>query len=229
MNNNQTIFEELLNLLHEKDVLRHIILIGSWCLPIYRVYFNNAPEVPILRTMDLDILVPTKLNISNTIDVPSILKSIGFDETFSHLTGHSKYVHPEMEVEFMVAEYGKGKKEPYTIKPFNVLAQGLRYMSLVMEHSITVTYKGIPVCVPDPKAFVFLKFLVSTKRKDSLKREKDLKTAAELGDFLMMRSDQRSKLKSVFSSMHKNWQKTLLRVLSEQSNPLLDVLIKKKT
>ena len=227
MNNNQTIFDELLNLLHERDVLPHIILIGSWCLPIYRVYFNNTPEVPILRTMDLDILIPTKLNITNTIDVPSILKSIGFDEEFSHLTGHSKYVHPEMEVEFMVAEYGKGKKEPYTIKPFNVLAQGLRYMSLVMEHSITVRYKGIPVCVPEPSAFVLLKFLVSTKRKDPVKRTKDLKTATELGAFLIMRSDQRTKLTSVFSSMHKNWQKTLLHILREQSNSLLDVLIKK--
>jgi hypothetical protein len=185
MNDNQTIFDELLNLLHEKDVLRRIILIGSWCLPIYKVYFNNASEVPILRTMDLDILVPLKLNLSNPIDVPSIFKSIGFDEEFSHLTGYCKYVHPEMEVEFMV---------------------------------------------PEPSAFILLKFLVSTKRKNSKKREKDLKTAAELGAYLITRSDQRSKLKSAFSSMHKNWQKTLLGVLREQSNPLLlDVLIKKKT
>jgi len=227
MNNNPTLFDELLDLLHEKDVLRHIILIGSWCLPIYRVYFNNTPEVPILRTMDLDILIPPKLHLQNVIDIPSILKSIGFDEEFSHLTGYSKYVHPEMEVEFMVAEYGKGKREPYTIKPFNVLAQGLRYMSLVMEHSITVIYKGIPVCVPEPSAFVLLKFLVSTKRRDTIKRERDLKTAAKLGAFLMMGIDQRSKLKSVFSSMHKNWQKTLLHVLSEQSNPLLNVFIEK--
>jgi len=43
----------------------------------------------------------------------------------------------------------------------------------------------------------------------------------------MMGIDQRSKLKSVFSSMHKNWQKTLLHVLSEQSNPLLNVFIEK--
>jgi hypothetical protein len=223
MKNSQTIFDELLALLHEKDVLRHVILIGSWCLPIYRTYFNNAPEVPILRTMDIDILVPRKLKLATPIDVPSILKSIGFDEDFSHLTGCSKYVHPDMEVEFMVPEYGKGKMEPYSIKTLNVLAQGLRFMNLVMEHSTTVTYKGIHVRVPEPSAFVLLKFLVSTKRKDPVKRTKDLKTATELGAFLIMRSDQRTKLTSVFSSMHKNWQKILLHVLREQSNPLFNV------
>lgn len=193
----------------------------------YRAYFNNAPEVPILRTMDLDILVPLQLKLLNPIDVPNILESIGFDEKFFRLTGYSKYVHPEMEVEFMVAEYGKGEKKPYSIKPLNVLAQGLRYMSLVMEHSITVIYKGTPVRVPEPSAFVLLKCLVSTKIKDSGKRAKDLKTATELGHFLIMRSEQRSKLITVYSSMHKNWQETLLRVIREHSNQLLNVLIKK--
>ena len=122
MNSKQNIFDDLLSVLHVNNVLPHITLIGSWCLPIYRVYFNNTPEVPILRTMDLDILVQKYTILPYPIDVPEILKSFGFEEEYSHLSSFSKYVHPEIEVEFMVAEHGRGKTGPYNIKHLNVLA-----------------------------------------------------------------------------------------------------------
>jgi len=174
--------------------------------------------------MDLDILVHKNIALTHIIDVPKILNSFGFDEEFSHLDGHCKYVHPEIEVEFMVAEFGRGKSGPYSIKSLNVLAQGLRFMSIVTEYTITVTYKRIPVNVPDPAAFVLLKYLVSTKRRDPAKETKDLKTANELGQFMFNDPVQRKRIKFIFNSMYKKWQHTILQVMEEQSSPLLKFL-----
>ena len=112
MSDNQSIFDELLAEFHKKGILPHFTLIGSWCLAVYRVYFNNSPEIPVLRTMDLDILIPQNLNLEYEIDIPQMLKKYGFDEEFSHLGGYSKFVHPELEIEFLVAEcMEKGRKD----------------------------------------------------------------------------------------------------------------------
>jgi hypothetical protein len=224
MKNEHIIFDDLLKALHQSGVLFHVTLIGGWCLPIYRAYFDNAPEIPILRTMDLDILVHKNITLTDIIDVPKILNSFGFDEEFSHLNGYCKYVHPEIEVEFMVAESGKGKSGPYSIKSLNVMAQGLRFMSIVTENTITVSYKGIPVNVPDPAAFVLLKYLISTKRQDPAKETKDLQTANELGQFMFNDPTNRERIKIIFNSIYKKWQHTILRVIEEQSSPLFNYL-----
>ena len=50
-----------------------MVLIGSWVLPIYRVFFNNAPEIPVLRTTDVDFLVGMPPRVRREFDVPSEL------------------------------------------------------------------------------------------------------------------------------------------------------------
>ena len=84
MSDNQSIFDELLAGFHKTGILPHLTLIGSWCLAVFRVYFNNSPEIPVLRTMDLDILIPQNLNLEYEIDIPQMLKKYGFDEEFSN-------------------------------------------------------------------------------------------------------------------------------------------------
>ena len=227
MKNEKNIFDNILLEFHSRGILTHLILIGSWCLTIYRTYFNNSPEVPLLRTMDLDFLLPRNINLNFQVDIPQILKEYGFDEVFSHLDGYSKFVHPEIEVEFLTPEFGRGQEKPYYIKSLNISAQGLRYIRLIQDFNITVLYKDIPVKVPEPSAFVLLKYLISTKRKESSKKRKDLDTANLLGNFLLNNSNERSKLKIVFNSMPKRWQSKTLTVIKSYSHDLYELLQKK--
>ncbi len=44
MGNNYPLFNNVLITLAEAGVLNQFILIGSWCLHIYRTYFHNAPQ-----------------------------------------------------------------------------------------------------------------------------------------------------------------------------------------
>ena len=57
MADDEDIFLKIIERLTEGGVLTDIVLIGSWVLPIYRACFNDAPEIPILRTTNVDFLV----------------------------------------------------------------------------------------------------------------------------------------------------------------------------
>ncbi|MBN1550652.1 hypothetical protein JW979_04250 [bacterium] len=72
----------ILKTLHNEGVLNEIMLVGSWCLPVYKQYFNDSPFIPLLRTTDIDFMIcnPSRLNIR--VDVPRILGSLGFSEHF---------------------------------------------------------------------------------------------------------------------------------------------------
>lgn len=131
------LFVKVITTLNEADVLQHLVLIGSWCLYVYRNYFNNALEIPLLRTADIDFLIPRPLKIKNNVNVHEILKKLGFDEQFSSITRQIKYVHPQLEVEFLTPELGKGSTKPFEFKRLHLSAQQLRYLTLLQQNTLT--------------------------------------------------------------------------------------------
>ncbi len=65
MTKQNNLFLATLDALHKSGAFEYIILIGSWCHYFYRVYFNNASEIPVVRTMDIDFLIPNPAKIHN--------------------------------------------------------------------------------------------------------------------------------------------------------------------
>jgi len=100
-----TLFDKTIQRLGDSGILSDIILIGSWCLYFYRISFNNDEDIPILRTLDIDFLIKNPPDITRTVDLSQILKVIGFIEEFSLLQGFSKFMHPELEIEFLTPEH----------------------------------------------------------------------------------------------------------------------------
>lgn len=225
MNDTQDLFKKIIIEFHKKDILIDLILIGSWCLVIYREYFNRPPEIPLLRTVDLDFLVPNPPKITNEVDIPNLLKSYGFDEEFSVLGGFSKFVHPELEIEFLTPKYGRGRRTPHNITELKISAQGLRYVGLVQQYNIEVMYIKTMIRVPEPSAFVLLKFLTSTKRKEKAKLERDISTGKQVGEYLITQPQQKAKMKEIFSFMPKRWQITCLDIIRQNSYSLYEVLL----
>ncbi|PKM99285.1 MAG: hypothetical protein CVU78_07095 [Elusimicrobia bacterium HGW-Elusimicrobia-2] len=109
MERKNDLFLATLIALHEKGVLRDIILVGSWCQHFYKGYFNNAPEIPVVRTLDIDFLVPNPPGIKKDVNIPDILDGLGFMPSHNYTTGYTKYVHPELELEFLTPDLGRGK------------------------------------------------------------------------------------------------------------------------
>jgi len=220
-----SLFFKILNSLYNVGVLQDIILIGSWCHYFYKDYFSNAPEIPLLRTLDIDFLIPNPPRIQKEVNIPEILEDLDFISLQNYMTGYTKYVHPELELEFLIADLGKGKgNEPYRIPKLHINTQSLRFLNLLQSHTIKVKYLDITVVVPEPAAYVLHKFIIYERRSSKEKQLRDLVSAKEIGEFLLENKTQKKKILDIFNSLPKKWQKAILRNLEDNSKLLFDFL-----
>jgi Nucleotidyltransferase len=224
---NYELFHKILLKFHLSGILENVILIGSWVLPVYKRYFNDSPEIPILRTSDIDFLIPNPPKIGKKIDIPKLLGEFEFEEQFSLLGNHTKFVHPDLEVEFLIPEIGRKRNKSVMISEYKVTAQPLRYLYFIQDHTLKVNYSFVQLIVPEPTVFVLLKFLLTIKRKNKAKVDKDISTAVELSDFLLKLPDQIEKFEKMYSEMPKTWQKKLLNIIEGKSPELFEILSKK--
>jgi len=221
---NSALFEKVLTALNEEGILGDLVLLGSWCLAVYSENFGGSPEIPLLRTLDIDFLVPNPAAIRKTADMPQLLKALGFDIVYSVLNGYSKFVHPDLEIEFLTPEIGKGRSKPYKVPALKITAQGLRYLDLADQFAVEMRYKGFKVRVPEPGAFIILKLLTSEKREDPAKRERDISTAVQLSEFIISSRAQTDMFRVIWSSLPNKWQSTVLRIANRISSPLSKLL-----
>lgn len=224
MKKEHNLFLKILHRLNKEDVLRDIILIGGWCPLVYKEYFGDAVEISLQRTADLDFLIPNPPRIHKDVDVSLIFEELGFDRKVSLLDGYEKFVHPDLEIEFLTPERGKGREKPYVIDKLHINALGLRYLDLIQSHIMKTSFNGISITVPEPAAYVLHKFIVSNKRKILFKKEKDIVTAKQLGEFLLEKADQRKKMQRIYLSMPDKWKKDLMKIVKDSSEKIYSFL-----
>ncbi|MDA8139232.1 MAG: GSU2403 family nucleotidyltransferase fold protein [Desulfobacteraceae bacterium] len=162
-----TVFKEL----QGNSVLDGLVIVGSWCQYFYRLLFDNAPEIPLLRTLDIDFLVPNPSKFKSNVDVSQLLNRLGFDSDFDYSTGLVKYVHPDLEIQFLTPASGRAKETPYEIMQLNIIAEGLAYMKMLQDHKFSMVHKGLTVWLPEPEAYTLHKVLISIKRKNPVVAE----------------------------------------------------------
>ncbi len=201
MKNNNKLFENILLALNKAGILQDIILIGSWVLPVYKYHFSNSPEIPILRTTDIDFLITNPPRIRKKVDVSVILKSLGFEETFSLSNNFTKFSHVDFEIEFLIPELSRGYDKAVYIEELNVIAQPLRYLHFIQNHTMLMDFGIMKIQVPEPAAYVLMKYLLTIKRKDGNRIAKDLRTANELTNFLLSKPEQRKNFRIMFAEM----------------------------
>lgn len=227
MNKRSNLFLATLNALHKTGVLKDLILIGSWCHHFYRIYFNNTPEIPAVRTLDIDFLVPNPPKVKKEINIPEILETLGFIAEHSYTTGYTKYVHPELELEFLTPDLSKGKgNKPYLISKLHINAQGLRYLNLLQSNTMKIKYKNVEVRIPEPSAYVLHKFIIFERRTKKDKKIRDLQAAKDIGEFLLQNKKQKKKLQDIFTSLPRKWQATIKNNLKNHSETLYEFLTK---
>ena len=224
MDASESLFFLILRRLDEVGVLQDIVLIGSWVLPIYRHYFGDDSRVPVLRTTDIDLLIPRPPRMRGKIDIPAVLSDIGLEPAWSPTGDHCKYVHPDIEVEFLTPEFGRGDVRSIDIPNLKIRAQPLRYLGLAADNTILVTFHGLDVRVPLPEAFLLLKLLVIPKRSKRDKAAKDRQTARELGDFMLTDNTRTAAIVTLFETLPGGWKKTILAVTAD-GRPSLNKLL----
>ena len=204
----------VLRRLQDASVLSCLILVGSWCQYYYRILFDNTPDIPLIRTTDIDFLVPNPPKTKKNIDIGQLLNSLGFDNDFDYSTGIIKYVHPDLEIQFITPERGRGKDKAYDIKQFQIKVEGIRSLGILQDNSFTMKHGDISLRIPEPEAYVLQKILASRKRTDEDKRKKDLYTALSIGELCLQDHRRKRSMKVIFNTLPKTWQKEILKDIS---------------
>jgi len=171
-----------------RDYLSVMVIGGGWVPFLYYHYLLADKSRKPIRTRDIDILVDIDLPVIGSKTVDQLLMEAGLKPKFKSLN-IPPVIHyegtidgQEVEIEFLTDQ--RGAKEDVVIEVQSGLhAEALRFVSIPIEHTIELTiddfqigrkYQPLRVKVPSPEAFVFHKGLIFERRKDKLKKAKDL-------------------------------------------------------
>lgn len=206
------LFFKILNLFQKEEILDDLIIIGSWCLPIYDEYFKFPFLQTTLRTRDLDILVPAPSKFRREINLVGRFKEIGFETQFGAGTGYIRLMHPELIVEFLVPERGRGTDMPFPIRNLGINAQALRYLNLLTERPITVDYHRYKLKVPSPARFGLHKLIISQIRSKRDKADKDILAGVSVLTALIQ-IHKAGEISDVYHALPKKWQVKIIQSL----------------
>ena len=153
---------EVLRRFHKAGILRDLILIGSWCLYFYKDYFPGKNEMQrlVLKTRDMDLLVQHPGKLKSKVDVPGLLHDLGFVTIFKGRKGYIKLDHPELLLEFLVPEKGKGLDKPHPLPRLGMNAVALRFLDILTANTIKIEIEGLPLTMPHPANFALHKLII---------------------------------------------------------------------
>ena len=89
---------------------------------------------------------------------------------------------------------------------------------------MSVKFEGMSITVPVPGAFALHKFIVSERRFKNEKREKDLITAIQLGNFIVQDTEQRGNMIEIYKGLPQKWRKTILGIVEEHCKSVYEAL-----
>lgn len=218
---------EVLRRFQDKDLLKSIMLIGSWCIPLYKEYYKELKDVSTLRTRDMDLLVPLTAKFKDKIDVYELVKDLGFEEEYFGREGYIKLIHAYLTLEFLVPQKGGGDDKPHKLSKLGINAQPLPLLDILTMETITVKFDEIEIILPHPVIFSLHKLAICRRRtgpEKEEKAEKDKKVAIQiLTSFI--EAKEIAPIKGLFRALHKNRQKEIIKTLEEEEEyPILEVL-----
>lgn len=206
---------EILRRFNKAGILKDFILIGSWCVYFYKDYFTDVPYIDqaTIKTRDIDFLINNPSSIRQEVDVPTLLKDLGFVTTFKGTKGYLKLDHPDLLLEFLVPEKGRGTDKPVHLPKLGMNAVALRFLSFLSSNTIKVKVEDFYVTLPHPANFALHKLIISQRRPKEDKALKDRNTAIDILRALINK-DESVIIKQVFSSISQKWQSKIIKGLN---------------
>jgi len=205
---------EVLRRLDRVGILKDIVLVGSWCTVFYKDFFTSKKYMASLTTRDMDLLIPQPRAIKAKVDIGELLKDLGFIVGFTGSQGYIRLEHPQLIVEFLVPERGKGSDKPYSLPQLGLNAQALRFLEFLSQDTIKSKVGSINVTLPHPANFALHKLVVMGRRHKAEKQAKDKDAAIKILNALID-TEQSITIKNAFQSMSKRWQGMVKKQLTD--------------
>jgi hypothetical protein len=209
---------DVLRRLESAGIGQHIVLVGSWCTLFYKEYFEGTGYTPLLKTRDIDLLIPDPSRIKIKVDIAELLKEPGFVVGFTGSQGYIRLEHPELIVEFLVPEKGRSTDKPYPLPQLGINAQALRFLDFLSKHTITVHIKGISITLPHPAYFALHKLIILQRRPDQAKSLKDEEAAQRILHSLIRKGEKKF-VRDVFNAMPPRQQKLVRKAIDKLNDP----------
>ena len=217
---------EILRRFNKAGILKDFILIGSWCVYFYKDYFSDIPYIDqaTIKTRDIDFLINNPSIIKQEVDVPLLLKDLGFVTMIKGNKGYIKLDHPDLLLEFLTPEKGKGTDKPVPLPKLGMNAVALRFLSFLSLNTIKVKVEDFYITLPHPANFALHKLIISQRRPKQDKAVKDRNIAIEILKALIKKGES-SIIKQVFNSVPKKWQTRIIKAIKMSNEAeILDVL-----
>ena len=216
------VFWDTLRILQEAGALEHLIIIGSWAEYIYEQEGVLDGFTSMIKTRDVDFLIPNIRKPRIKVDLITLLEQNGFLVQQSTLSSQHRFFKPELEVEFLVREIGAGKVEPYEAPGFGIKVTGLRQLGLLSDNVFRSFVRGYEVQVPLPEAYVLHKLLI--QRKTEEKAQKDLQAVENLLAHIQRHPNRVADLQKLFEGLTKKQQNRILERCREREINLMHIL-----
>ena len=213
---------EILRRFHQSGLLSHIILIGSWSVIFYEGYFkkNSAVKEFVLRTRDIDFLIENPRGMKLNVNIPELLKDLGFILSFTGSRGYMKLNHKDLIIEFLVPEKGRGVDGPVPLPSLGMNAVALRFLNFLTDNTIQVKVEDFVVTLPHPANFALHKMIVAQRRTREEKALKDKDAAISIIKALIANNGSDT-LRDVFYKVPTKWQKKIIEGLKSAGEPEL--------
>jgi hypothetical protein len=201
---------------HKEGILDDLILIGSWCIYFYKEYFNNLSYIDqaAIRTRDIDFLIDKPAKIKHAVNIPELLKDLGFVTILKGREGYVKLDHPDLMLEFLVPERGKGVDKPVPLSKLGMNAVALRFLNLLTDNIIKIRVEDFTISMPHPVNFALHKLIIFQRRFKEEKAIKDRNAAIDILRALIKKGES-SAIKRIFNSMIPKWQNKVIKGLEE--------------
>ncbi|MFH1238851.1 MAG: GSU2403 family nucleotidyltransferase fold protein, partial [bacterium] len=148
----------------------------------------------------------------------------GFLPGWSGEKSYIRFIHPDLLVEFLVPEKGKGIDKPYPLPQLGVNAQALRFLNFLTDNVIQIKVENIQIRVPHPANFALHKLIIAQRRNNPDKSSKDREAAIKILKALIEKNEVNI-IKKVFKNVPQKWQKKIIQGLKEIDDEAIEGIV----
>jgi hypothetical protein len=224
----EPLVDEVLKELHKQGALKDLVLIGSWCIPVYEELYN-VTAYPLV-TQDMDWLLHNPRHIIAKADIHKMLKDLAYEPLFDSTMDLVKYTRDEFTIEFLAPKTTPAPNENGRVvkaKNLNLSAMTLKYMDIPARNHMTVTFKGLQLKVPTLPAYVLHKAIVSPLRTKPAKKIKDARAVKDFASTIINTPSLGEEAINLYQNMPKAWKKDLATSLTAICPELHSMLTQK--
>lgn len=219
MINNGKHLKEILETLESANILKDLILIGSWSLLFYnKIFLEFEPQ---LRTTDLDFYVPNAKAIKSGGELTDSLKELNYEMLMDTLTSKTIFASVDgFELEFLT-KLNRSGLSCVRLGNTGIFAESLSYVEIFSGNYVEVEYCGINLKVASPASYVIQKLLINDKRRED-KKIKDIESVKYVLLFIKASDKSFNELKQLYESIPKSWKRKIDKIVSSNEINLFD-------